>query len=880
MSMCSAPPSRPLNLSPIMIDSLTRAATPSEASPTKRSPTTPQLLHKLHHPGSVLSLAVSEKHIFAGTQNHTIHVWDSHTFESVAVLTGHEGSVLCLHLSHCGRWLISSAGDSMVHVWDVRTLRRVCIIWSSYDVGDMFSVVYAPETGHIYLGAQNTSIQWFDLDSVYSPRTETPIPIADESDLATNKHARRGTHKFFDSRGPGGVLSRRPSEPSPSTAATPHHQIPPDQIIQYAHYGYIYSFILGPGRSGGAATLFSGGGDGEIKLWRLDRLHPEPAPFKTLSAERDDVGGVLSLSLQDTILYAGMSNGDIRIWDLDTAQLLRHIRSAHSGTDVLCTTVLDNTAVYTAGADGRVQRWGREGPSEGWEAHRKEDGSEGLVLAAAVVKGGNQQSARDLLVTGGNDEWLKIWDVRETEEDFIDGSGEQGEGEEDDAVLFKALAKLVSLRTISGSSGHVEECRRGATFLKNLLRRLGAEATLIPCSGNPVVLGRFKANSTPVTEEKRKNVLFYGHYDVIGACENGKDSSNWHSDPYELTGQDGYLYGRGVSDNKGPVLAAIFAASELMAEKNLSVDVTFVIEGEEESGSKGFAEAIRSKKDVIGDVDLIILSNSYWLDDSVPCLTYGLRGVIHATVKVSGHRPDAHSGVEGGAVREPLIDLINLSSKLTDDAGKICLPRFYDAVRPVTSSEEKFYEAIIDKLKPDSSHHDLLDMDALMARWRFPSLTIHHVNVSGPGNETVIPKSASAAVSIRIVPDQSLEEITADFEAYLRAKFAEMGSKNVLNVTIDHQADWWLGDTDNTAYKVLEGAIREEWNMVDEHPLYIREGGSIPVVRWLEREFGAAATHFPCGQRSDSAHLNDERIRLVNLIKGKRILKRTFQNLA
>lgn len=150
---------------------------------------------------------------------------------------------------------------------------------------------------------------------------------------------------------------------------------------------------------------------------------------------------------------------------------------------------------------------------------------------------------------------------------------------------------MVSLKTISGSLVHTEDCRRGATFLKNMLKQLGAtETTLIPNphhGRNPVVLGKFRSRSS-----KAKNLLFYGHYDIVTATTG---STDWTDDAYTLSGRDGFYYGRGVSDNKGPVLAAMFAASDLL-KQGLDVNITFVIEGEEECGSKGFAEAVKTKK--------------------------------------------------------------------------------------------------------------------------------------------------------------------------------------------------------------------------------------------------------------------------------------------
>jgi len=285
-------------------------------------------------------------------------------------------------------------------------------------------------------------------------------------------------------------------------------------------------------------------------------------------------------------------------------------------------------------------------------------------LASAATK----RHGRLIYITGGNDDCVAIWDasaLEQLESQILKSQNDQ---------LLSSLSKLVSFRTVSSDPSYAEDCRRGATYLKQLFKRYGATATLLPSEEgrNPIVHARFGGCGTK-NRSKGKTILFYGHYDVISASECAKDG--WQTQPFELTGVNGYLYGRGVSDNKGPCLAALFAAGELVQEQELDADITFLIEGEEETGSRGFVDAVRRNKELIGDVDWILLANSYWLDDDVPCLTYGLRGVIHATVVVESDKPDLHSGVEGSRLnREPTIDLVNLLAKLTSPDGKVLIP--------------------------------------------------------------------------------------------------------------------------------------------------------------------------------------------------------------
>ena len=490
-----------------------------------------------------------------------------------------------------------------------------------------------------------------------------------------------------------------------------------------------------------------------------------------------------------------------------------------------------------------------------------------------------------------------------------------------------------------------EDCRRGASWLRNLFKRFGASTEMLNTEENmnPVVFARFRGKKC--TENIGKTILFYGHYDVIAA---DNKQQKWIVNPFDMQGINGYLYGRGVSDNKGPVLAALYAVADLLSEQDLASDVVFLIEGEEECGSRGFEQAIKRNKHLIGEVDWILLANSYWLNDDFPCLTYGLRGVIHATVLVESNHPDLHSGVDGShLLDEALKDLIMLLANLTGPNGQIKIPDFYGPILPVTVAENARYDTISRTLlrhKPELGDAGTLTA-SLMARWREPSLTIHRFKTSGPANSTIIPHLASASLSIRLVPGQDTKKVQEALLGYLEKCFANLNTSNKLSVKIDHQAEPWLGNPDNQIFQTLEEAIMDVWGPIGQDrrssasanraslkkstnglgglkpspatsstltngsdhafqatlksigaagdqnqqpyvpgegpqkPLYIREGGSIPAIRFLETEFDAPAAHLPCGQASDSAHLDNERLRLSNLYKSREIFKKVFRDL-
>lgn len=434
------------------------------------------------------------------------------------------------------------------------------------------------------------------------------------------------------------------------------------------------------------------------------------------------------------------------------------------------------------------------------------------------------------------------------------------------------------------------------------------------------------------------------------------------SEPFQMTGLDGHLYGRGVSDNKGPLMAAIYAIVDIISAQKLTLDVTFLIEGEEESGSRGFERAISRHRELIGNVDWILLANSYWLDDEIPCLTYGLRGVIHASAEVNSDQPDLHSGVDGSRLLdEPLKDLVALLAKLSDSDGCVRLPGFYADIKPVGQRERIMYKDISESLlarNPSLGNSKSLT-ESLMARWREPSLSVHGFGTSGSEKATIIPRCAQASFSLRLVPGQDSDKISSTLRSFLHQEFELFQSKNKLTIKVNTRSEPWLGDPTNLIFRTLERAIIDVWSdscssgiktgrestssinlsptpeqscsdglapsaqpatssilastsalspvttsgtmhetggrstaeslpsqgplNLDRSawkPLYIREGGSIPAIRFLEKEFEAPAAHLPCGQASDNAHLENERLRLLNLLNSREIFARVFTGLA
>ncbi|KAG8878994.1 hypothetical protein FRB97_002042 [Tulasnella sp. 331] len=884
----------------------------------------PPLTHTLHHKEtSVLSLAADERWIFSGSQGMHIYVWDRDTFQVDRLLEGHTGSVLCLEVSVERKWLFSASGDSTIRIWSTSTLTPIYVLtpYADYNSGDIFSLTYSPSIKTLFFGCQNTSLQWFDFtpgskDFIANASKENPHELGQL--MPPNYQASRKPHKFFDSepQPAGRPATSRPSPlitPStsskhlPGSASPPWPEspksdldpepkvlaVPPDNWIPSAHHGYIYCIALVyavdtqpfavPG-SQKTVQLVSGSGDEDVKLWSYTANSSDnTANMQHLHTFHSNSGAVLSILSSHGTIIAGCQDGHVKIWDLETKTLVRTI-IAHEGVDILSLSAVDRE-LYVCSANGCIQRFSCSFDLGGcWKAHSGATLSSIIIPSRKASRLGVDAHSDSLdLVTGASDNKLKVWAVQRPPRrttghlqmasngsDALQPSTSVKTIHAYDAdeitpndTMIHALSQFTSFPSVSTQSLHAEDCRQAAIWLKKCLTQFGAESQLIyGVEGkNPVVLGNFRGTES---KTRKPRILFYGHYDVIASGA----ASGWDTEPFVLTGLNGYLYGRGVSDNKGPTLAVACAASELLARRALDVDLVMLIEGEEEAGSVGFAEAVRNHKDQIGPIDGILVSNSYWIDDTHPCVTYGLRGVVHAIIDVVGKGPDVHSGVDGGAATEPMMDMVKLLAKLSE-GSQIAIPAFYDNVRARSKEEDDTFKVLADITgrTPQS----------FSARWTEPSLSVHSINDSGLGNSTIIPGRVRAKISLRIVPDQDPPTIIDSLSTCVKSIFAGLHSPNSLEIHIDRTADWWIGNLDHPLFKALDRAIEEEWGV---KPLRIREGGSIPSIPWLEKEFGCPAVHLPMGQSSDHAHLRNERISLNNLRKGKAVVSRFFEQMS
>lgn len=380
-------------------------------------------------------------------------------------------------------------------------------------------------------------------------------------------------------------------------------------------------------------------------------------------------------------------------------------------------------------------------------------------------------------------------------------------------------------------------------------------------------------------DPKKKTVLLYGHLDVQPAAK----EDGWDTEPFVLTpSEDGTkLYGRGSTDDKGPVLGWLHAIEAYQKTgQDIPLNLKFCFEGMEESGSEGLDELLIQRKntDFLSNVDYVCISDNYWLGKDKPCITYGLRGICYFFIEVECSSQDLHSGVFGGTVHEAMADLIYMMNTLIDKDGKILVDHLMDNVAPVTDDELKIYDKItfdVADYKKDVGTKKLMyegdKNKTLMSRWRNPSLSLHGIQgaFSEPGAKTVIPRKVIGKFSVRIVPNQTPEEVEKVVVDYLKKKWVERGSHNTMNAFMFHGGRCWVSDTNHANYQAGINATKMVYGV---EPDLTREGGSIPVTISLEEATGKNVILLPMGACDDGAHSQNEKINMRNYIEGTKLL--------
>ena len=423
------------------------------------------------------------------------------------------------------------------------------------------------------------------------------------------------------------------------------------------------------------------------------------------------------------------------------------------------------------------------------------------------------------------------------------------------------LKQYLAIPSVSALPEHSADVRRAAEWTADALRTAGMDnVRLIDTPGNPVVYGDW------LNAPGKPTILFYGHYDVQPV-----DPVNlWTSPPFEATVRDGEIYARGAADDKGQVFMHIKAIeAHLKQGGGLPVNIKFFIEGEEEVGSVHLDDFVRDHKDDL-KADVVVISDTTMFDRGVPSICYSLRGLAYFQIDVRGSKSDLHSGVFGGAVANPAIVLTQILAQMKDRGGRIKIPGFYDDVRPLSDEERAEWKKLPfneTKYRKDLGAPKLFGESGyttLERVWARPTLDVNglYSGFTGEGAKTVLPATAMAKVSMRLVPNQDPQKIGDLFEDYVR----KIAPKTVeVKVTRMHGGRPWMTEFDNKFVRAAGRAIEQGFG---KSPVFVREGASIPVVATFERELRIPTVLFGVGLPDENAHAPDEKLDLGNFHNG------------
>jgi acetylornithine deacetylase/succinyl-diaminopimelate desuccinylase-like protein len=416
------------------------------------------------------------------------------------------------------------------------------------------------------------------------------------------------------------------------------------------------------------------------------------------------------------------------------------------------------------------------------------------------------------------------------------------------------LLELLRIPSVSADSRLASETRRAADWLTNHFSQIGLQAKRIDTAGHPLVY----AESPPVAGAPV--VLVYGHYDV----QPPDPLDEWITPPFEPTIREGNVYARGATDDKGQMLTHVKSVEAWLAtEGSLPLQVKFLIEGEEEVGSEQLEKYLVDHGEQLA-CDCVVISDTSQFAPGVPAITYGLRGIAYFELRLTGPSQDLHSGVFGGAVANPATALAKILAGLTDAEGRVTLAGFYDDVDALSEREQAefaslpFDEERFQRQLGVTSLAGEKGFTTLERRWARPACDINGIwgGYQGEGAKTVLPARAGAKFSFRLTPHQDPVRITASLRDYVQAS-CPPGIR--LELVEFHGAPGVVMPLDSPYLEAAAAAIEHGFGC---RPVFIREGGSIPIVNKFADCLNAEVLLLGWGQNDDNPHSPNEKFSL------------------
>lgn len=442
---------------------------------------------------------------------------------------------------------------------------------------------------------------------------------------------------------------------------------------------------------------------------------------------------------------------------------------------------------------------------------------------------------------------------------------------ENEQRFLEELKALLRIPSISTLEEHKPDIAKAANFVADELKRIGFEnVEIIQTQGHPLIYADW------LHAAGKPTVLAYAHYDVQPA----EPLDEWVSPPFEPTERNNNIYARGAVDDKGQLWMQVKAFESLFKTNGgkLPVNVKIIFEGEEEVGGEAIAEYVRKEGKKL-KADFALVTDTELFAPDLPTLCVGLRGLVYTEIEVVGAKTDLHSGMYGGAAPNPLFALVEIISKLKDSKGKILIPGFYQHVKKPTAAELKAWKKLPFKEKEFLKHEvgsttltGELQYPVLYRLWARPTLEVHGMpgGFTAQGAKTVIPAKASAKVSMRLVPDQDPEDILKKFEKYVK-KLTPKGIQ--LKIKVHSKGPACVVSTDN---KFIEASTRAMKEVFKKETVYIRSGGSIPIVADFANVLKIPSVMMGMGLPDDNLHAPNEKFHIPNYYRGIESLIRFF----
>jgi acetylornithine deacetylase/succinyl-diaminopimelate desuccinylase-like protein len=429
-----------------------------------------------------------------------------------------------------------------------------------------------------------------------------------------------------------------------------------------------------------------------------------------------------------------------------------------------------------------------------------------------------------------------------------------------------------SIASVSTDPNANTEMSRAAAFIADHLNKIGMhQVKIMPTKGHPVVYAENQeaGPSAPT-------ILIYGHYDVQPA----EPLDLWESDAFKPEVRGEFIFGRGVTDMKGQVLASANAVESIIHTDELPINIKFLIEGEEEIGSPSLYEFLLNHKDLL-KCDFALNPDTGMLSPEHPTITYALRGLAYFEIRIYGPKQDLHSGVFGGVVHNPAQALCELIAGMHDSKGRITLPGFYDRVRTLSAEERSEFS----RLPRDNAYY--IEQTGVPALWgepeyspferttARPTLEVHGLlsGFTGEGSKTVLPAYAMAKISMRLVPDQDPHEVHEQLLEYLKNHAPKSIRYEVIDLAGSPGA---ITDRNSNEVNALAKAMETVWG---RPPIFNREGGSVPVVTLFQKILLVDTVNTGFSLASDNMHGPNERLHLPTWQKGTQALIHFLYNL-